>query len=177
MLRQFDNFHKDKKNISVGFIGYPNVGKSSIINSLKEKKVCKAAPIPGETKVWQYVHLTKRIYLIDCPGVVYNYEGKDDTKVVLKGVVRAEKLLDPELYIPAVLEQAQKDSISKIYKVNNWTDSTDFLTKVANQKGKLLKGAEPDLKSTAKIVLFDWQRGEIPYYNYPPDYEIRDTNN
>jgi nuclear GTP-binding protein len=90
----------------VGFIGYPNVGKSSIINSLKEKKVCKAAPIPGETKVWQYVHLTKRIYLIDCPGVVYNYEGKDDTKVVLKGVVRAEKLLDPELYIPAVLEMA-----------------------------------------------------------------------
>lgn len=60
--------------------------------------------------------------------------------------------------------------------MSNWTDSTDFLTKVANQKGKLLKGAEPDLKSTAKIVLFDWQRGEIPYYNYPPDYEIRDQN-
>lgn len=79
LLRQFDNFHKDKKNISVGFIGYPNTGKSSIINSLKQKKVCRAAPIPGETKVWQYVHLTKRIYLIDCPGVVYNYEGKDDT--------------------------------------------------------------------------------------------------
>lgn len=56
--------------------------------------------------MWQYVHLTKRIYLIDCPGVVYNYEGKDDTKVVLKGVVRAEKLLDPELYIPQVLQLA-----------------------------------------------------------------------
>lgn len=90
--------------------------------------MCKAAPIPGETKVWQYVHLTKRIYLIDCPGVVYNYEGKDDTKVVLKGVVRAEKLLDPELYIPAVLEMAQKDSMSRIYKVRTWTDPTDFLT-------------------------------------------------
>ena len=51
LLRQFDNFHKDKKNISVGFIGYPNVGKSSVINSLRQKKVCKAAPIPGETKV------------------------------------------------------------------------------------------------------------------------------
>lgn len=59
-------------------VGYPNVGKSSIINSLKNKKVCRAAPIPGETKIWQYVHLTKRIYLIDCPGVVYNYEAKDE---------------------------------------------------------------------------------------------------
>lgn len=43
--------HTDKKQISVGFIGYPNVGKSSIINSLRAKKVCKVAPIAGETKV------------------------------------------------------------------------------------------------------------------------------
>jgi ribosome biogenesis GTPase A len=34
------------------------------------KKCCKAAPIPGETKVWQYIALMKRIFLIDCPGVV-----------------------------------------------------------------------------------------------------------
>jgi len=75
LFRQFDNFHKEKQTISIGFIGYPNVGKSSVINSIKHKKVCKAAPVPGETKVWQYVHLTKRIYMIDCPGIVYNYEG------------------------------------------------------------------------------------------------------
>ena len=47
LFRQFDIFHRDKKNISIGFVGYPNVGKSSVINSLKEKRVCKAAPIPG----------------------------------------------------------------------------------------------------------------------------------
>lgn len=51
LLRQFGALHKDKKQISVGFIGYPNVGKSSIINTLRSKKVCKVAPIPGETKV------------------------------------------------------------------------------------------------------------------------------
>ena len=43
--------HKDKKHVSVGFFGYPNVGKSSIINTLRKKRVCKTAPIPGETKV------------------------------------------------------------------------------------------------------------------------------
>lgn len=52
LLRQFALFHKDKKTVSVGFIGYPNVGKSSVINCLRKKKVCRAAPIPGETKVW-----------------------------------------------------------------------------------------------------------------------------
>jgi nuclear GTP-binding protein len=86
-LRQFDQFHKDKKTISVGFIGYPNVGKSSVINCLKQKVVCKAAPIAGETKVWQYVALTQRIYLIDCPGIVYSNENDTHADIVLKGVV------------------------------------------------------------------------------------------
>lgn len=73
--------------------------------------MCKAAPIPGETKIWQYVHLTKRIYLIDCPGIVYNYEGKDEVDTVLKGVVRAEKLDDPEFYIRDILKLAKKTDI------------------------------------------------------------------
>ncbi|KAJ8958836.1 hypothetical protein NQ318_019598 [Aromia moschata] len=68
LLRQFAKLHIDKKQISVGFIGYPNVGKSSVINTLRSKKVCKVAPIAGETKVWQYITLMRRIYLIDCPG-------------------------------------------------------------------------------------------------------------
>jgi len=57
----------------VGFIGFPNVGKSSVINSLKKKIVCKSAPVAGMTKVWQYINLTNRIYLIDCPGVVHGF--------------------------------------------------------------------------------------------------------
>jgi ribosome biogenesis GTPase A len=61
---------QDKRQISVGVVGYPNTGKSSVINSLMAKKCCKTAPIPGETKVWQYIALMKRIFLIDCPGVV-----------------------------------------------------------------------------------------------------------
>jgi nuclear GTP-binding protein len=118
LLRQLGTLHSDKRQITVGFIGYPNVGKSSIINTLKKKRVCKAAPIPGmasvhtfihlncqtldicmfrslrcqenhsgETKVWQYITLFRRIFLVDCPGVVYDV-GDDDTNTVLKGVVR-----------------------------------------------------------------------------------------
>ena len=47
VLRQMGQFLKTKKWISVGFIGYPNVGKSSIINTLRKKLVCKVEPIPG----------------------------------------------------------------------------------------------------------------------------------
>lgn len=103
MLKQFDLLHKEKKSISVGFIGYPNVGKSSVINALKKKSVCKVAPIPGETKVWQYITLTKRIYLIDCPGIVYDF-GESEADKVLKGVIRAERIPDPENYIQPILD-------------------------------------------------------------------------
>ncbi|MQM17415.1 hypothetical protein Taro_050384, partial [Colocasia esculenta] len=87
VLRQFASLKNDNQAISVGFVGYPNVGKSSVINTLRTKNVCKVAPIRGETKVWQYIMLTKRIFLIDCPGVVY--QNKDsETDIDLKGVVR-----------------------------------------------------------------------------------------
>jgi nuclear GTP-binding protein len=57
LLRQLGTLHSDKKQISVGFIGYPNVGKSSAINTLRAKKVCKVAPIPGETKVNYFISI------------------------------------------------------------------------------------------------------------------------
>ncbi len=51
------------------------------------------APVPGETKVWQYITLMKRIFLIDCPGVVYNKTADTASDIVLKGVTRVEGLV------------------------------------------------------------------------------------
>ncbi|ODM94898.1 Nucleolar GTP-binding protein 2 [Orchesella cincta] len=170
LLRQFGKLHDDKKQISVGFIGYPNTGKSSIINTLKSKKVCKVAPIAGETKVWQYITLMKRIFLIDCPGVVYPYE-ESDTEKVLKGVVRVELVENPEDYIPTVLSRVKKMYMAKTYKIPDWTDHEDFLTKLAKRTGKLLKGGEPDINAVARMVLNDWQRGKLPYFVVPEGYE------
>ena len=74
------------------------------------------APIAGETKVWQYITLMKRIYLIDCPGVVYPSEETDEEKV-LKGVVRVELVQDPSVYIPAILRKVKAEHLAKTYKV------------------------------------------------------------
>ncbi|KAF4696789.1 nucleolar gtp-binding protein [Perkinsus olseni] len=138
LLRQFAQLLKERKHVSIGMIGYPNVGKSSVINALKRKKVCKAAPVPGETKVWQYVALTKRIYLIDCPG--------------------------------CFLRAKREDLITKYSLPNDfeWADGDDFLTKIAQQMGKLRKGGEADIETAARIVLYDWQKGRIPYFELPP---------
>lgn len=170
LLRQFGKLHTDKKQISVGFIGYPNVGKSSVINTLRSKKVCNVAPIAGETKVWQYITLMRRIFLIDCPGVVYPSEDSE-TDIVLKGVVQVEKIKSPEDHIGAVLERAKPEYISKTYKIETWENAEDFLEKLALRTGKLLKGGEPDLQTVGKMVLNDWQRGRIPFFVKPPNAE------
>ncbi|XP_023676986.2 nucleolar GTP-binding protein 2 [Paramormyrops kingsleyae] len=167
LLRQFGKLHSDKKQISVGFIGYPNVGKSSIINTLRSKKVCNVAPLAGETKVWQYITLMRRIFLIDCPGVVYPSEDSE-TDIVLKGVVQVEKIKNPEEHIGAVLERAKPEYIQKTYRVPCWTSAEDFLEKLALRTGKLLKGGDPDLPTVSKMVLNDWQRGRIPFFVKPP---------
>ncbi|XP_043483154.1 nucleolar GTP-binding protein 2 [Leptopilina heterotoma] len=170
LLRQFSKLHVDRKQISVGLIGYPNTGKSSIINTLRSKKVCKVAPIAGETKVWQYVTLMKRIYLVDCPGVVYP-SAETDTEKVLKGVVRVELIQGPEDYIASVLERVKAEYIRKTYKIDEWTDHVDFLEKYARRAGKLLKKGEPDISTAAKMVLNDWQRGKLPFYVVPKGFE------
>ncbi|CAG0883671.1 unnamed protein product [Cyprideis torosa] len=171
LLRQFGKLHQDKKQISVGFIGYPNTGKSSVINALRSKKVCNVAPIAGETKVWQYVTLMKRIYLIDCPGVVYPHE-ESDTEKVLKGVVRVELVDEPQQYIQEVINRVGADRLCTTYGFSEAiSDSDEFLAHVARRSGKLLRKGEPDLRTAAKMVLNDWQRGKLPYFVPPPNWK------
>ncbi|EEH41696.2 nucleolar GTP-binding protein [Paracoccidioides lutzii Pb01] len=168
LLRQFSALHSDRKQISVGFIGYPNTGKSSIINTLRKKKVCSVAPIPGETKVWQYITLMKRIYLIDCPGVVPPSSNDTEEDILLRGVVRVENVENPEQYIPAVLKRVQPRHIERTYEVKNYKDAIDLLSILARKSGRLLRGGEPDVDGVAKMVINDFLRGKIPWYSSPP---------
>ncbi|BHF77619.1 GTP binding [Sparganum proliferum] len=235
LLRQLASLHaKDRQQISVGIIGYPNVGKSSIINAMRSKKVCNVAPVAGETKVWQYVTLLKSIYLIDCPGVVYP-DGATESEMVMKGVVRVEYLQEPELYIPEVLARVKPEYMQQRYALPDydpachplWQEMTEqgtekekqseviaqpdpslagapcttaeggegatqeettsslsrwpadadlFLQLVARRTGKLLKGGEPDITTTAKRILNDFQRGKLPYFVRPPPLEEEGGN-
>lgn len=174
LLRQFGKLHSDRQSISVGFIGYPNVGKSSIINTLLAKRVCSVAPVPGETKVWQYVTLFKKIYLIDCPGVVYSNDDSE-TDIVLKGVVRVERLENADEHLPMVLERVKPEYIAKAYGVAGWTDAQDFLQKFCDTTGKLLKGGEADLVNSARKILQDWQRGRLPWFVAPPELSAEEV--
>jgi len=141
-------------------VGYPNTGKSSVINTLKKKKVVNTAPIPGETKVWQYVTLMKRIYLVDSPGVVPASDC-DHVEAVLKGVVRAERLPNPTLFISPILENCQEKHIRSAYTLPphlTWEDGDEFLEVLGKRWGRLMKGGDVNTHTTAVQVINDWQR-------------------
>lgn len=163
LLRQFQILHKDHAHLCVGLVGYPNVGKSSVINALRREKVCPVAPVPGETKVWRYVALTKKIYLIDCPGHVYP-EDITDAERVLRSVTRTERIDEPEHYIQYIVDRVRPQYLTKTYGIEKFDGPDDLLDKIAKRHGRLMKGGKPDLHDAAIKLIRDFQRGKLPWF-------------
>lgn len=56
--------------VRAGIVGYPNVGKSSLINRLLKRRMCAAAPRPGVTRALKWVRFGKDLELLDSPGII-----------------------------------------------------------------------------------------------------------
>lgn len=132
------------------------------------------APIPGETKVWQYITLMKRIYLIDCPGVVPPSKNDSEEDILLRGVVRVENVQNPGQYIEAVLKKCKPQHIERTYGIRGCSSAAELLDSLAKKAGRLLKGGEADVDGVAKMVLNDFLRGKIPWYTPPPKLDGED---
>lgn len=110
----------------------------------------------------------KRIYLIDCPGVVPPSTTDTPQDILLRGVVRVENVENPEQYIPAVLKKTKPQHIERTYDLKGYKDHIEFLELLARKGGRLLRGGEPDVDGVAKMVLNDFLRGKIPWFTPPP---------
>ncbi|KAM8933919.1 guanine nucleotide-binding protein-like 3-like protein [Pelodytes ibericus] len=164
-----------KTSISVGVVGFPNVGKSSLINSLKRARACNVGATPGVTKCLQEVHLDKHIRLLDCPGIVMA-TSTSDAAMILRNCVKIEQLLDPVGPVEAILRRCNKEQIMLHYKVTDFRDTLEFLAMLAKRQGKLKKGGSPDHDKAAKSVLTDWVNGKISYFTHPPETHTLPTH-
>ena len=109
----------------------------------------------------------KRIYLIDCPGVVPPSNNDTPEDILLRGVVRVENVENPEQYIAAVLKKTKPSHIERTYDVRGFSNATEFLELLARKGGRLLKGGEADVDGAAKMVLNDFLRGKLPWFTPP----------
>jgi nuclear GTP-binding protein len=101
LLKNYTRSHNIKTSITVGVIGFPNVGKSSLINSLKRSKVVSTGAMPGLTRSAQEIQLDKNIRLIDCPGIVFSDQQAD--ALVLRNCIKIENLADPISPVETIL--------------------------------------------------------------------------
>lgn len=145
LIRLLKNYCRNlniKTSITVGIVGYPNVGKSSVINSLKRSKVCGVGSTPGFTKVAQQITLDKNIKLLDCPGIVFAQQGQDgqnDAEITLRNCVKVELLDDPITPVEVIVSRCTTEQLMKMYNVSYFNNAHEFLVLLAQQRGKLKK--------------------------------------
>ncbi|KAJ6636999.1 Guanine nucleotide-binding protein-like 3 like [Pseudolycoriella hygida] len=171
MLANYCRNKGTKTCIRVGIVGIPNVGKSSIINSLTRGKSCSVGCTPGVTKVMQEVQLDSNIKLIDCPGIVFQ-QSKTHGNVaanVLKNAQRVTDVKDPFTIAESILQRASKSYFCNLYDITDYSTPEEFFAKKAIRMGKFLRGGVPDATSAARGLLNDWNTGKIKYCTQPPE--------
>jgi ribosome biogenesis GTPase A len=159
-------FREAKGDIVVGVIGYPNVGKSSIINALCFKKKAKVSSKAGTTHGVHWLSAGKEIKLIDTPGVI-PLAFVNESKLALISSRNPEKLKDPDVAAGLIIEQFVKmNRVSRLeefynIKIENKEDQFAIIEEIAKKKGHLRKGGLPDETRVSIDILRDWQRGKL----------------
>lgn len=148
-----------KGKVNVGVLGYPNVGKSSLINALKGTNAAKTSIMSGYTKGVQKVKADNRIMIFDTPGVI-PYQERDPMKHSLIGTIDFTKTKDPDLVVMELMERFP-GKIEKFYAVKKQEDMENLIEEIAIKKRILKKGGIPDSMRMARMILRDWQKGDI----------------
>lgn len=142
----------------VGIVGYPNVGKSSVINMLKGKKSAKTSPEAGYTHGMQYLR-APGMMLIDTPGVV-PFREEDQLKHITVSVENIHHMRDSVSGLIKLMA-AFPGVVEKYYGVETGGTLEDTIDRIASNKSVLKRGGLPDSDRMARMALLDWQAGKI----------------
>ena len=144
---------------TVGVLGFPNVGKSSVINLLKGRKSASVSSYSGHTRGMQFVKAKGKIKLIDTPGVLQFNEKNIEMEITI-GSMNPQHVKEPDYYAMILIEK-YTTLFEKFYNEKYEKDASDFIEKVAYKRNLLKKGGEADLQRFGRQLLQDWQKGKI----------------
>ncbi|CAB3375782.1 Hypothetical predicted protein [Cloeon dipterum] len=170
------SYHDHKKFsdgiLTIGCVGQPNVGKSSLMNAIMGKKVVSVSRTPGHTKYFQTIFLTPTVKLCDCPGLVFPSKVPKPLQVLM-GSFPIAQLREPFSSIQFLAERLDLVKLLKLHHADNedtWS-AFDICDAWAKQRGFFTaKAARLDSYRSANHLLRMALDGKICLCLYPPNY-------
>ncbi|WP_052883101.1 GTPase [Thermoproteus tenax] len=155
--------------VRVAVVGYPNVGKSTVINYLKGRHVAPTSPRPGFTRGEQIVRAKTWLIVVDTPGVLTSEEGDDAALAVIRGAVDPARIDDAVPYAIALINRVLSFNPRALEHYGySGASAEEALEHIGRRYGRLMRGGRVNIEEAARIVLRDWIEGKITYY-YLPD--------
>ncbi|SCV70673.1 BQ2448_3435 [Microbotryum intermedium] len=168
------------EKMTVGLVGYPNVGKSSTINALIGEKKVSVSSTPGKTKHFQTIRLSTDVLLCDCPGLVFPQFASTQAHLVCDGVLPIDQLREFTGPIALITKRVPQAVLEGTYGLRIPTlpiseggtgvpTAAEFMTTYAIARGYFTGGmGNADTSRAARVVLKDYVNGKLLYCSPPP---------
>lgn len=170
-----------EEKLNVGTVGYPNVGKSSLINVICGRKRVGVAAMPGKTKHFQTLDLDfgdRDICLVDCPGLVFPSFANSKAEMYCCGVLPIHTIRDYISPVSLIMSRVPKEVLQAYYKIQlparnhpRYTSMT-LLCMIALKKGWITGSNNPNTAQCSRHVLTDYTTGQLVFCHLRPDYEM-----
>ncbi|XP_062412731.1 large subunit GTPase 1 homolog [Sardina pilchardus] len=171
--------------ITVGLVGYPNVGKSSTINTILRNKKVSVSATPGHTKHFQTLFVEADLCLCDCPGLVMPSFVSTKAEMMCCGILPIDQLRDHVPAISLVCQTIPRAVLEGTYGINiirprededphRKPSAEELLTAYGYMRGFMTTHGQPDQPRSSRYILKDYVSGKLLYCHPPPHINPKD---
>uniref|UniRef100_A0AAR2IVV5 Large subunit GTPase 1 homolog n=1 Tax=Pygocentrus nattereri TaxID=42514 RepID=A0AAR2IVV5_PYGNA len=186
LLDMFKSVHSGPRckegQLTVGLVGYPNVGKSSTINTIFRNKKVSVSATPGHTKHFQTLFVEPGLCLCDCPGLVMPSFVSTKAEMICSGILPIDQMRD---HVPNACQTIPRAVLEGTYGINiirprededpdRTPTSEELLTAYGYMRGFMTAHGQPDQSRSARYVLKDYVSGKLLYCHPPPHINAKD---
>lgn len=163
--------------VTIGFVGFPNVGKSSMLNSAVGRICVRSSMTPGKTKHLQTINMEEDgITVCDCPGLVFPLFQQSRAAMVCNGVLSIDQMTDWLGPVQILCQRIPSEALNILYSTKMpppYCNANDFLVGIAKIKGFVTGHGNPDEARAARLVLKDYVAGKLIHCELPPGTRLK----